>query len=85
MKKTVKNLSIDFESSLNELDNLVVQMEQGGLTLEQSLQNFEKGIQMVRQCQAALKNAEQKVQILMQQNGESTLSDYHEEESNKDE
>jgi exodeoxyribonuclease VII small subunit len=80
VKKSAKNPAIDFESTLNELNNLVEQMEQGGLTLEQSLQNFEKGITLVRHCQEALKNAEQKVQILVKQNGEQTLTSYHQED-----
>lgn len=55
----------DFEKSLTELENLVEKMEHGEISLEESLQHFERGIALTRQCQQALKNAEQKVEILL--------------------
>lgn len=66
-KKAVKKVlkSVDFETSLAELENLVAQMEVGDISLDESLQHFERGILLTRQCQQALKNAEQKVQILL--------------------
>jgi len=56
----------NFEASLVELESLVQQMEQGDLTLEHSLQAFERGIALTRGCQTALAAAEQKVNVLMQ-------------------
>ena len=53
-----------FEEALNELESLVETMEQGELTLEESLKSFERGVELTRTCQQALKNAEQKVEIL---------------------
>jgi len=53
-----------FEEALNELESLVETMEQGDLTLEESLKSFERGVVLTRTCQQALKNAEQKVGIL---------------------
>jgi len=53
-----------FEEALNELESLVETMEQGDLTLEESLKSFERGVVLTRTCQQALKNAEQKVEIL---------------------
>lgn len=50
-----------------ELETIVTKMEQGDLPLEEALSCFEKGIRLVRDGQIHLKNAEQKVQILMQQ------------------
>ncbi len=47
-----------------ELEALVETMEQGELTLEESLKSFERGIELTRTCQAALKEAEQKIEIL---------------------
>ena len=73
-KKTDK---IDFESAIKELERLVEQMEQGDITLEQSLANFERGIELSRTCQKALQEAEQKVQILTQKQGEDTVEDFH--------
>jgi exodeoxyribonuclease VII small subunit len=53
-----------FEQALNELGTLVETMEQGELSLEESLKSFERGILLTRTCQQALKEAEQKIQIL---------------------
>ena len=67
---------IDFESSLNELNAIVEKMEQGGISLEESLQQFERGIHLTRHCQKALQTAEQKVAILMEKNGKVELEPY---------
>ncbi len=56
---------LNFEANLGELERLVERMERGDLTLEDSLQQFEHGIQLIRACQQALQAAEQKVQVLM--------------------
>jgi exodeoxyribonuclease VII small subunit len=77
-----KKKSFDFEKSLAELTQLVEEMEAGGDSLEVSLQKFEKGVLLTRECQEALKTAEQKVEILLQQNGKSSLVAY---ENNEDE
>ncbi len=53
---------------MEELEALVEKMEHGELSLEDSLQHFEKGVQLSRACQQALRDAEQKVEILMQKN-----------------
>jgi len=63
------NESIHFESALNELEGVIQKMETGQLSLEASLESFEKGISLARLCQEALKTAEQKVQLLTEQNG----------------
>jgi exodeoxyribonuclease VII small subunit len=63
----MKKKSIDFETALDELNTLIEQMEQGGLSLEDSLKYFERGVALTRECQETLKAAEQKVQILTQQ------------------
>jgi exodeoxyribonuclease VII small subunit len=55
----------DFERSLAELEDIVARLEQGELSLEESLQQFERGIGLTRVCQHALQQAEQKVEILM--------------------
>ena len=60
--------SIDFEKSLSELEALVNEMGQGSLSLEDSLKSFEKGIKITRECQQALKDAEQKVTLLSADN-----------------
>lgn len=73
MAKTQK---IDFEQSLAELEALVETMEAGELSLEQSLTAFEKGMQLSRNCQRALAEAEQKVSILLEQDGKVQSADF---------
>jgi exodeoxyribonuclease VII small subunit len=53
------------EKSLEELEALVARLETGDLSLEQALQEFERGVKLTRECQTALKEAEQKVEILL--------------------
>mgnify|MGYP001588530738 CR=1 FL=1 len=48
-------------------------MEQGNISLEDSLKYFEKGVQLTRACQQALKEAEQKVSVLLEKNGSHSL------------
>jgi exodeoxyribonuclease VII small subunit len=74
VKKTSK--TPDFEQSLKELEELVETMERGDLSLEESLKQFERGVQLSRACQQALKTAEQKVEILMQKNGQETTAPF---------
>lgn len=57
----------NFEQALSELHNLVEKMEQGGLSLQDSLQYFERGVGLIRHCQTELSTAEQKVKILTEQ------------------
>lgn len=78
MSKTTskKEAPIDFEKSLETLENLVETMEQGDLSLEQSLAAFEQGIKLTKECQNALKNAEQRVQILIAKNGSEQLDPF---------
>lgn len=61
---------MNFEKALNELENVIEKMESGQLSLEDSLKGFEEGVKLTRLCQTALKEAEQKVQVLIEQNGE---------------
>ena len=65
-----KKTTPDFEQSLADLQTLVERLENGELSLEDSLSAFEQGIGLTRDCQAALSQAEQKVQILLERDGE---------------
>ena len=65
-----------FETSLEKLEKLVEQMEDGDLTPEDSLKTFEEGIRLTRECQQALAAAEQKVKLLIEENGQVTASDF---------
>jgi exodeoxyribonuclease VII small subunit len=70
----------DFEASLKELETLVETMEKGDLSLEDSLSHFERGVQLSRTCQQALKDAEQKVEILMQKSGHDAIEPFDSED-----
>ena len=54
-----------FESSLKELERIVEQLEEGDLPLEKSLELFEQGVRLSRDCQKRLDEAERKVEILL--------------------
>ena len=71
----------DFEASLKELEGLVEKMEQGDLSLEDSLSHFERGVQLSRSCQQALKAAEQKVEILLKKNGQEDITRFDSEDA----
>ena len=63
----------DFETALADLETLVQRMESGELSLEDSLQEFERGVKLTRLCQEALKAAEQRVKLL---SGDGQESDF---------
>ncbi|AQW70097.1 UNVERIFIED_ORG: exodeoxyribonuclease VII small subunit [Pseudomonas parafulva] len=71
-----KKASLDFEQSLAELQALVERLENGELSLEDSLAAFEQGIALTRDCQGALAQAEQKVQVLLERDGELTAQPF---------
>jgi exodeoxyribonuclease VII small subunit len=59
----------DFEKSLQHLEKIVGNMESGELGLEESLEQFEKGINLAKNCQDTLANAELRVEQLIEKNG----------------
>lgn len=72
-KSTQKQSEPDFsqfETSLEELEKIVSRMESGDQSLEESLKDFERGVTLTKACQNMLKNAEQKVEKLVQDHGE---------------
>jgi exodeoxyribonuclease VII small subunit len=75
-----KKKGVDFEQSLATLESLVNRMEQGDMTLEESLQAFETGIALTRECQTRLAAAEQQVSKLIEQQGTITLEPFAAEE-----
>jgi exodeoxyribonuclease VII small subunit len=72
--------AVDFEQQLAALEGLVNSLESGELSLEESLKSFEQGIKVARDCQAALKSAEQKVEILMRQGDELVSQPFEDNE-----
>jgi exodeoxyribonuclease VII small subunit len=67
---------LDFEKSLAELEQLVNEMENGQLSLDESLAKFEKGVALTKACQNALKQAEQRVNLLLEKHGETLLEPF---------
>ena len=59
-----KSATPDFEAALAELEQIVERLEQGDLPLEESLRQFERGVELTRSCQKSLRQAEQKISIL---------------------
>ena len=77
-----KKTDMDFEQALQHLETLVSSIEKGDIALEESLQLFEKGMVLARQCETTLKAAEQKVQILMERDKAQRLVPFEETEQN---
>jgi len=70
----------NLEKSLADLEKLVEELESGDLPLEKAMKKFEEGIKLTRGCQTALKDAEQKVEILLKSAGGEDLEDFEVDE-----
>ncbi|MDG1731473.1 MAG: exodeoxyribonuclease VII small subunit [Thalassotalea sp.] len=68
--------NISFEQSINELESIVNDLEQGDLSLEDSMTLFERGLNLSQASQEKLSQAEQKIQILLNKDGSSELQDF---------
>jgi len=66
----------NLEKSLGDLEELVEELESGDLPLEKAMKKFEEGIKLTRGCQTALKEAEQKVEILLKTAGGEDLEEF---------
>ncbi len=62
--ESTKSTTVDFESSLKELEKIVRELESGEVNLDQSLKKFEQGIELYRKCRTTLETAEKKIKIL---------------------
>lgn len=69
-------LPASFETALQELEQIVSRLESGALPLEEALNEFERGVQLARQGQVKLQQAEQRVQILLSENEDAPLSPF---------
>ena len=73
--------ALNLEKSLSGLEALVEELESGDLPLDKAMQKFEEGVKLTRECQAALREAEQKVEILLQNaDGEEDLQAFDTED-----
>jgi len=69
-----------FDEALKELEALVESLEQGDLSLDESLERFERGVSLARECRDALTTAEQRVQVLLEnEDGNDTLAPFEDE------
>jgi len=66
----------DFEQALEELEALVSKLESGELSLDQSLVEFKRGVELTRHCQSVLDNARQTVEQLLNADDESTAEPF---------
>lgn len=64
----------DFEQAIAELEQLVERLERGEDALESALGQFERGIELTRICQQALRRAEQRVEQLLERDGEPVIA-----------
>jgi len=75
-----KSKGPEFEQSLAELESVVDRLEHGELPLEEALKQFERGIELARACESSLKQAEQRVEILLQKSPEAAPEPFATEE-----
>lgn len=70
-QNTAESKTLEFEQALGELEKLVERLERGDLPLDEALKTFERGVELTRHCQGALKAAQQRVEILLKRNGQA--------------
>jgi exodeoxyribonuclease VII small subunit len=71
-----ENQIAQFETSLDELEQLVARMEQGDMSLDDSLKSFERGVALYRNCQSALEQAELRVKLLFDPDKPDQVDDF---------
>ena len=75
-----KKVPLNFEQSLAELEQLVIAMEEGNLSLDDALKHFERGVALTQTCQKTLQQAEQKVEKLIEKNGQIMVTPFGEQD-----
>lgn len=83
-KKTPAPSAINFEAALEELQSIVAKMESGEQSLEEALASFQRGVELTRSCQKGLKDAEQRVEKLVRENGELKVTPVSDESEDAD-
>lgn len=76
-----KDKTATFEQSMSTLESIVDQMEKGEMSLEESLAAFEKGVELTRHCQTSLKDAEQRVSVLVEKTSGDSLDTFNTDKS----
>ena len=70
----------NFEAKMEELENVVTKLEKGDMSLDESLINFEKGMKLSKECNKMLEDAEKKITILLENDGEIKEEDFENKE-----
>ncbi|WWO97158.1 MAG: exodeoxyribonuclease VII small subunit [Candidatus Dasytiphilus stammeri] len=83
MIKDKNNQNLTFESALQQLEEIVSFLEKGELPLEEAIIAFEKGVQLARISQQTLQEAEQRVQVLLNQDNDPILSNFPSDNQSK--
>ena len=71
-----KDKNINFEESVKDLENIVKKLEDGNLTLDQSLEEFQKGIEAYKNCNDMLNKVEGKVKLIVEENSDIEIFDF---------
>lgn len=71
-----KDKNINFEESIKDLENIVKKLEDGNLTLDQSLEEFQKGIEAYKNCNDMLNKVEGKVKLIVEENSDIEIFDF---------
>ena len=66
----------NFEESMKKLENIVTELENGNLNLDESVKKFEEGMKIAKQCNTILEDAEKKITILLENDGELKEEDF---------
>lgn len=67
---------VNFEENIEKLENIISDLEKGNLNLEESISKFEEGIKISKECNKMLENAEKKITILLEKDGEVKEEDF---------
>ena len=70
----------NFEAKMEELENVVTKLEKGDMSLDESLINFEKGMKLSKECNKMLEDAEKKITILLENDGEIKEENFEKKE-----
>lgn len=70
----------NFEESMQELEKIVQELENNNLNLDESVKKFEEGMEISKKCNKILEEAEKKITILLENNGEIEEKDFKVEE-----
>ena len=70
----------NFEKNMSDLENIVTELEKGDLNLDETISKFEEGIKISKECNKILEDAEKKITILLQKDGEVKEENFVSEE-----